>query len=256
MWLSFPVTIGLLFWGSDQFIKVAVELARRYNINRMVVGMVLVGILTAIPEWLVSLFAALSGNVGIALGNAIGSYIVNIGLVLGITALIVPITIKVSSITKEFLALLLSLLLAVLVLRDHFFSRSEAILLLAALWVILVMGTLWCLRRRDATASLPEVITPAKIHQRHGGLLSLQLLFGLGLMLISSNLLINAGVELAKYFGLRLQDSNSLAASDTYAGPGSTPMLNFDSEAVSNKSHYCDMEEVRKMLPVRMINFN
>jgi cation:H+ antiporter len=71
--LIFPLSIGALFWGSDQFIRVAVEFAQRYKINRMLVGVVIVGILTAIPELIVSLMASMDGKVGIALGNAIGS---------------------------------------------------------------------------------------------------------------------------------------------------------------------------------------
>lgn len=200
--LIFPLSIGALFWGSDQFIRVAVEFAQRYKINRMLVGVVIVGILTAIPELIVSLMASMDGKVGIALGNAIGSYIVNIGLVLGLTALLFPITIKISAIKKEFIALLWSLLLVIVVLRDHFFSNMDAILLLVSLWIILVVGTMWCLRMRDEHPVEREILTPAVIHNRHGALLILQLIFGFALMLVSSDILVSASVELAKYFAV------------------------------------------------------
>ncbi|MEX1287387.1 MAG: calcium/sodium antiporter, partial [Acidimicrobiia bacterium] len=86
------VVVGLvvLLWGADRFIEGSASVARHFGMPPLLIGMVVVGFGTSAPELVVSLIAALQGNPGVALGNAIGSNIANIALILGVTAVISP----------------------------------------------------------------------------------------------------------------------------------------------------------------------
>ena len=86
----FAVVVGLalLVWGSDRFVFGASATARNLGVSPLVIGLTIVGVGTSAPEMLVSATAALQGNPGVSIGNALGSNIANIGLVLGVTALV------------------------------------------------------------------------------------------------------------------------------------------------------------------------
>ena len=86
--LFFAVVVGLalLVWGSDRFVLGASATARNFGISPLVIGLTIVSAGTSAPEMLVSATAALGGNPGVSIGNALGSNIANIGLVLGVTA--------------------------------------------------------------------------------------------------------------------------------------------------------------------------
>ncbi len=81
---------ALLVWGAERFVTGASVIAGNLGISPMVIGLTIVGLGTSAPEILVSAMAAAQGNPGLAIGNAVGSNIANIGLILGITAVIVP----------------------------------------------------------------------------------------------------------------------------------------------------------------------
>ena len=92
--------LGLLAFGADRFVDGALSLSVRFGISPMIVGVVVVGFATSAPELLVSTIAALESHPNLSIGNAIGSNIANIGLVLGVTALVFPLQIK-SSLLKD-----------------------------------------------------------------------------------------------------------------------------------------------------------
>ena len=85
---------GLLVWGADRFVHGASATARNLGVSPLIIGLTIVGFGTSAPEILVSIVAAMEGNPGLAVGNALGSNITNIGLVLGITALVTPLVVK------------------------------------------------------------------------------------------------------------------------------------------------------------------
>ena len=103
---SLAVIAGLilLLWSADRFIEGAASVARHFGMSALVIGMVVVGFGTSAPEMLVSALASLQGNPGIALGNAYGSNIANIALILGITALVAPIAVKSGVLRKNCLS--------------------------------------------------------------------------------------------------------------------------------------------------------
>ena len=84
------VGLLLLIWSADRFVDGAAATARHFGMPQLLIGIVIIGFGTSAPEMIVSAFSALNGNPGIALGNAYGSNITNIGLILGLTALVLP----------------------------------------------------------------------------------------------------------------------------------------------------------------------
>lgn len=96
LYRSLALVVGLLalIWSADRFVSGAVVSTRYLGMSPLMIGITIVSIGTSAPEILVSVIAAAEGNAGIAIGNVLGSNIANVGLVLGVTALIVPITIN------------------------------------------------------------------------------------------------------------------------------------------------------------------
>ncbi|MBN2234323.1 MAG: hypothetical protein JW706_04180, partial [Opitutales bacterium] len=115
--------LALLVWSADRFVDGAACTARHFGIAPLIIGMVIVGFGTSAPEMLVSALASIQGNPGIALGNAYGSNITNIALILGITALISPIAVHSQVIRKELPILTVVTALAAWQLMDHRLSR-------------------------------------------------------------------------------------------------------------------------------------
>ncbi|MEQ9462717.1 MAG: calcium/sodium antiporter [Haliea sp.] len=126
------VVIGLviLVWSADRFVAGAAATAWHFNMPPLLIGMVIIGFGTSAPEMVVSAVAASQGNPGLALGNAYGSNITNIALILGITALISPLLVHSQILRKELPILLAVTALAAWQLVDGTVSRLEALVLL------------------------------------------------------------------------------------------------------------------------------
>ena len=123
----------LLIWGADRFVHGAAAMARNLGIAPLLIGLTVVAFATSAPEILVSVVAALQHEPGLAFGNAIGSNIVNIGLVLGLTAMIRPIKLESATLRREMPALLAVSLLTVSLFLDTFLSRIDGIVMLTGL---------------------------------------------------------------------------------------------------------------------------
>ena len=192
--IIFGLLIGfaLLIWSADRFVIGAVGLARNLNISPLVIGVVIIGFGTSAPELLISGVSAWQGNSGLAIGNAVGSNITNIALILGVTALLTPILVARQTLLREFPLLFVAMGLAWFLLRDSVLSLSDACILLAAL--IIVIGYL--------------STTSANIEQDDDDQycsIAISLLWtvlGLVLLLISSNILVTFSVKLAQLFGI------------------------------------------------------
>ena len=117
---------ALLAWSADKFIEGAASVSNHLGISQLLIGIVVIGFGTSAPEMLVSLMAAYNGNSGLALGNALGSNIANIGLILGSTAMISPIFVHSKIIQKEIPLLLGMSVLTYLLLLDREVSRTDA----------------------------------------------------------------------------------------------------------------------------------
>ncbi|MEM9173566.1 MAG: calcium/sodium antiporter, partial [Pseudomonadota bacterium] len=133
------VLVGLLalIWGADRFVVGAGAMARNLGVPTLLIGLTVVGIATSAPEILVSIVAALDDKPSLAIGNAIGSNIANIALVLGATALLRPIAVMSRTLQREMPALLAVTLLAVALFLDLELSRVDGIVMLIALVVVM-----------------------------------------------------------------------------------------------------------------------
>lgn len=124
------VGLGLLVWSADKFVEGAAGTANHFKMPPLLIGMIIVGFGTSAPEMVVSAIASSQGNPGLALGNAYGSNIANIALILGVTALVCPIAVHSSIIRKEIPLLLGVTAITAVILFDSNLSRLDAIILL------------------------------------------------------------------------------------------------------------------------------
>jgi cation:H+ antiporter len=141
---SILIGLGLLAWGADRFVAGAAAVARNLRVSPMLIGLTILGVATSAPEMLVSALAAFNGMPAIAIGNAVGSNIANLGLVLGAAIVVRPLAIRSSTLQRELPALLLSAVLPLLVMLDGRLGRVDSLLLLAALlllgWWLTALG--------------------------------------------------------------------------------------------------------------------
>ena len=131
--------IGLLVWGADRFVVGSASLARNLGVPPLLIGLTVVGFGTSAPEILVSTVAALQGTPGIAIGNALGSNIANIALILGATALIAPLTVHSDMLRREYPILLAVSVGAWLLLLDGDLNRLDGSLLVAGLVLVMLL---------------------------------------------------------------------------------------------------------------------
>ncbi len=139
MTLAIVATLGglaVLAWSADKFVMGAAAVARFLGLAPLLIGMIIIGFGTSAPELFVSTLAAMQGSPELALGNAFGSNIANIGLILGVTAIILPIAVKRGILRKELPLLIVVTALAWLLLIDGELSRADATVLLVALLVL------------------------------------------------------------------------------------------------------------------------
>ena len=139
----------LLVWSADRFVDGAAATAKHAGMPSLLIGMVIVGFGTSAPEMVVSAIAALDGNPDLALGNALGSNIVNIGLVLGVTALVAPIAVHSGVIRRELPMLLMVTVLTGALFMDDSLTRPESMGLLAGFSGLILWTIVSALRNRD-----------------------------------------------------------------------------------------------------------
>ena len=132
------VGIVLLVWGADRFVVGAGATARNLGVAPIMIGLTVVAFSTSAPEIFVSIVAALQGNTELAIGNALGSNIANIGLVLGATALVRPLAVRSDTVRREIPVLLAVTLFTLTLFHDQALSRLDGVILLAGL--VLVMS--------------------------------------------------------------------------------------------------------------------
>lgn len=199
--LALIVGLALLVWSANRFVEGSASTARHFGMPPLLIGMVIVGFGTSAPEMVVSALAALEGSSGIALGNAYGSNIANIALILGVTALISPIIVHSTVLRKELPILTFVTILTVVLLADLDLTRLDAIVLL------LVFGSLmaWIIyeglkQKTDSLAKEVEAETAEKAMPIKRSVF--WLVIGLVLLIASSRILVWGAVEIAQIFGV------------------------------------------------------
>lgn len=203
MLFSIAIIIGLIIltWSADRFVTGASGLAQSFGVSPMIIGLTIVAFGTSAPEMLVSAMAAWQGNSGIAIGNAIGSNITNMSLVLGVAALILPLSVQSQTLNREFPLMLFVMLVALALLWDGDLSRLNGLALLAGL-IMLILWTIHLARTAPADDpleiefidELPETTPTATTWWL--------LLSGLVLLLISSQMLVWGAVGIAETLGV------------------------------------------------------
>ncbi len=195
------VGLVILAWSAERFIEGAAVVAGRLGMSPMLVGMVIVGFGTSAPELVVSAFASFEGKAGIALGNAYGSNITNIALILGITALVHPVTLNSRVVRKEIPILIAVTGLAIFQLWDGELSRVDALVLLATFGVLLGWSVWEGLRQRaDALGGAMAQALQTRVMPLRRAIF--WLVAGLILLVASSRLLVWGAVEIAKILGV------------------------------------------------------
>lgn len=193
--------LALLVWSADRFVEGSAATARHFGMPPLLIGMVIVGFGTSAPEMVVSALASSQGNPGIALGNAYGSNITNIALILGLTALISPIAVHSQVMRRELPILTMVTGLAAWQIRSGDISRVDALVLLAVFAG--VMGwTIWQGMHEKDDALGREVEQELADHTMGLRRAMFWLLVGLVLLIVSSRALVWGAVEIARGFGV------------------------------------------------------
>lgn len=191
----------LLVWSADRFVDGSAAAARHLGMPPLLIGMVVVGFGTSAPEMVVSALAAMQNNPGIALGNAYGSNITNIALILGITALISPIAVHSQVLRKELPILTVVTLLAVWQLGDGRLTRLDALVLLGVFAGLMAWTIVQGLRKKtDALGQEMEAELTGQTMPMKRALFWVGV--GLLLLIASSRILVWGAVEIAHGFGV------------------------------------------------------
>lgn len=199
--LAIILGIVLLLWSAGRFVEGAAAVAGHLGLPSLVIGMVIVGFGTSAPEIVVSIMAALDGNPDLALGNALGSNIYNIGLIIGVTALIVPIAVHSTIIRRELPLLLLFGAVAGALFWNGQLSRLESLLLLLGFFGL--MGwTIWTALRGKDDPLAAETEQELASHAMTLGRAIVWLVVGLTLLLVSSRMLVWGAVSVASALGV------------------------------------------------------
>ena len=187
----------LLVWGADRLVAGASATARNLGVSPLVIGLTIIGFGTSAPELVVSAVATLKGNAGLAVGNAIGSNIANMGLVLGVTALIYPLRMESTALKREYPMLLLVMLVCFLMALNGVYSRMEGWSLIIGLLAVVI----WIIRiglhrplsdplAEEFDAEIPKDI-PTKVAM-------FWLAVGLIVLPISSTFLVDGAITIAR----------------------------------------------------------
>lgn len=199
--LALIVGLTLLVWSADRFVEGSASAARHLGMPPLLIGMVIVGFGTSAPEMVVSAISSLQKNPGIALGNAYGSNIANIALILGLTALISPIAVHSQVLRKELPLLTAISMLATWQLWDGKITRFEAFTLLGV-FAGLMTWTVWQGMRKKNDALGREMEQELFLHTMPLPRSVLWLVGGLILLIVSSRILVWGAVEIAHGFGI------------------------------------------------------
>ncbi len=199
------VALMLLVWSADKFVLGASSLARNLGVSPMIIGLTIVAMGSSAPEMMVAAAASLQGSPDTAIGNAIGSNITNIALVLGVTVLIKPLLVSSSTIKQELPLLLLLTILAYWILSDDFFSLSEGIALMLSFIAFIATLLFKALKQRkdniaddpmliEAEQEIPEGTTTARS--------IFWLIAGISLLVLSAHFLVDSAIFIAKAYGI------------------------------------------------------
>ena len=195
--------VGIVF-GADLLLNGSVAIAKRYHVSDFVIGAVIVGIGTSVPELVVSFFGALKGNADVAIGNVVGSNIFNVLGILGITAICFPIAIDKKNMTFEIpFCIGISILLTLLAL--NFFDGTPAVIsrVDGIILLLLFAGYMWYSFTRDKKNGLTEASEEMPTEKPTPLWLAIvKVVVGLGVLIVSCDMFVDDAVSIAKSWGV------------------------------------------------------
>ena len=189
-----------LFIGAEVLVRGASSLAIRLGISPLVVGLTVVAFATSSPELVVSIKAAIEGNPGIVVGNVVGSNICNIALILGVAAMISPMSVKSQVIKREIPIMIIVSVILLLILLDDTITRVEGVFLVIGIITYIILGYKYSIKDKDneeVIKEFEEIIpkSPYKVWQS-----LILMLVGLGSLVFGSNLFVDGAVAIAEKF--------------------------------------------------------
>lgn len=193
-----------LYFGGDWLVSGAARLARSLGISALIVGLTIVSMGTSMPELLVSVGAALGGSSDISIGNIVGSNIANIGLILGISGLIYPVSVHVNLIRREIPLMVLVTVLAYVLLFDSVVDQQDGLILLAGMAGFLAFMAVASRREQQIKHGIPEEerdsesSAPAVNRSRE----ALRILLGIAVLMVGAQLTVNNSIIIARAVGI------------------------------------------------------
>lgn len=194
--------ISLLVWSADRFTDGAAAIARNFGVSPLIVGLTIVAMGSSAPEVIVSINAALNGTPDLAIGNAVGSNIANVGMVLGIAAIVTPLHVQSAILKREIPVLFGVMLLAFFLMIDLNISVLDAIILLATLISYISWLTYTAIHSRNNKDAMLDEILEELPGEMANWKAVLWVLIGLILLQVSSNLLVAGATNIAYSFGV------------------------------------------------------
>ena len=186
----------LLAWSADRLVSSASQLGQRLKIPAYIVGFLVLGFGTSAPELLVSGISAWQGNPGLAVGNALGSNITNILLILGITLCVSPLYLHEDALQRDFIILIAATALFAVLIFDRQLQFHDGLILL-----VIMAAMLYHMTRRKLEGQALEEFTPASAEKKLAALLAV-LLVSLAVLLASSKLVVWSSISIAKLLGI------------------------------------------------------
>jgi cation:H+ antiporter len=199
------IALAVLVWSADKFVLGASSLAKNLGVSPMIIGLTIVAMGSSAPEMMVAAAASIQGNPDTAIGNAIGSNITNIALVLGLTVLIKPLVVSSTTIKKELPLLLVITLFAYWMLSDNFFSFTEGLILMIGFFTFIITLLVKALKqRKDNSLDDPMIIEAEHdIPEATSAVKSVfWLIVGIGLLVSSAHFLVDSAIFIAKAYGI------------------------------------------------------
>ena len=200
--LAIVTGLVVLVWSADRFVDGAASAADHFGIPPLLIGVVIIGFGTSAPELVISALASLEGNPGIALGNAYGSNITNIALILGITALVAPVTVDSQALRHTLPLLTLVSLFAAALLLDNYLSQADAVGLLLVFALLMGWTIFQGMRDKSNEIVSKDLQDDLLAHPMPLKFALIWLVIGLVLLIASSRLLVWGAVVVAQNLGV------------------------------------------------------